>query len=166
MKCSSIIVLAGLSLILAIPFTPIPDKDIQAAKVVQPHKVTAESTPMPTVIPQPNTPPPTPIPQPSTAPVEYATYPTGCAGYAELIDQYPWDHATAEAICQAESGGDPTDVSPPDSDGLNDYGLFQIHGEAIFNPAANVARAYQKYIDQGWHAWSTYNSGKYLQFLE
>lgn len=173
MKHQFIIVFAGLSLILAIPFDskghPI------ASKVIQPHKVIADAlpvpkskpvdipTPSPVVTPQP-TPEPTVVATP--VPVNYGSYSTGCNAYAELIDQYPWNHATAEAICQAESGGNPEAISPLNNDGLRDYGLFQIHGEEILDPAANVARAYQKYVDQGWYAWTTFTSGKYLSFME
>lgn len=48
-------------------------------------------------------------------------------------------------------------------DGVKDYGLFQLHGIDILDPAQNVAYAYQhKYLTQGWHAWSSYNNGSYL----
>lgn len=89
----------------------------------------------------------------------------GCASYDSLFRQYDWDVSVAEAICQAESGGNPNAVSPPNYDGLRDYGLMQIHGQAILNPSANIARAHQKYLSQGWNAWTTYNTGDYLAFL-
>lgn len=94
----------------------------------------------------------------------------GCAQYLPLVEQYNWNARIATAIMQAESTDpagpcDPNAVSPLNYDGLRDYGLFQIHGEPIMRPAANVARAYQKYLSQGWQAWSTYNSGKYQQYL-
>lgn len=107
----------------------------------------------------------TPTSEPVGAPKSNSVPPGSCADYANLIDQYDWNTEIATAICQAESGGVPTAISAPDIDGLRDYGLFQIHGEEILDPTANVARAYQKYLDQGWDAWSTFKSGKYLRFL-
>jgi hypothetical protein len=83
-----------------------------------------------------------------------------CYAYDALFRQYPWDVTTAEAICQAESGGNPYAVSA-----TNDYGLMQLHNEPILDPAQNIAAAYRKYEAQGWGAWTTYNTGRYEQFL-
>lgn len=91
--------------------------------------------------------------------------PSSCAGYRALVSQYNWPVDTMLAIMQAESGCRADAVSPPNSDGLRDYGLFQIHGEAIMDPAANVARAYGKYTSQGLRAWTTWTSGAYLKYL-
>lgn len=83
-----------------------------------------------------------------------------CRSYDALFRQYSWNVPVAEAICQAESGGNPDAVSR-----TNDYGLMQLHDMRIFDPAQNVAAAYRKYQSQGWRAWTTYISGKYLHFL-
>lgn len=83
-----------------------------------------------------------------------------CRTFDTLFRQYAWNAATAEAICQAESGGNPDAVSL-----TNDYGLMQLHNEKIFDPAQNIAAAYQKYQSQGWTAWTTYRSGIYSRFL-
>jgi soluble lytic murein transglycosylase-like protein len=95
------------------------------------------------------------------------TYASGCSTYDSIFRLYAWNVRTAEAICQAESGGNPYAVSNArlNFDGVSDFGLMQIHGEAIFNPVANIARAHQKYVSQGWNAWTTYSSGSYLRFL-
>lgn len=89
-----------------------------------------------------------------------AAHASTCHAYDDLFRQYDWSVSTAEAICQAESGGNPTAVSS-----TNDYGLMQLHNLAIFDPAENIAVAYQKYLMQGWSAWTTYNTGAYARFL-
>lgn len=95
-----------------------------------------------------------------TIELEAAKYTNACSSYDMLFRQYDWDITTAEAICQAESGGDPDAISS-----TNDYGLMQLHNLPIFDPAQNIAAAYQKYQLQGWNAWTTYNTGRYLAFL-
>jgi soluble lytic murein transglycosylase-like protein len=88
-------------------------------------------------------------------------HPTGnCRAYDALFHRYDWNVSLAEAICQAESGGNPGAVSP-----THDYGLMQLHNLAVFDPAQNIAMAYVKYQTQGWSAWTTYNTGAYRRFL-
>lgn len=117
------------------------------------------------------TPKPTPTPVQAPTPVQTApTQPTasGCGQYRALFAQYSWNVSTAVAICQAESGGNPDAISNAsiNYDHVSDYGLMQLHGVAITDPAANVAYAYyHKYLTQGWGAWSTYTSGRYAKFL-
>ena len=65
---------------------------------------------------------------------------SGCEQYRGIVSQYPWDADTALFVMKKESGCNPNAVSP-----TNDHGLFQIHGEKIYDPAQNTARAYQKY---------------------
>lgn len=84
----------------------------------------------------------------------------GCTSYDALFRQYDWNVSLAEAICQAESGGDPGAISP-----TNDYGLMQLHDLAVFDPAQNIALAYVKYQTQGWGAWTTYNTDAYSRYL-
>jgi hypothetical protein len=91
---------------------------------------------------------------------------TGCSSYRRDFNQYDWNVHVAEAICEAESNGNPNAISPPNYDGLRDYGLMQLHGEPILNPARNIAAAYRKYQTQGWEAWTTYNTGRYVSYLE
>lgn len=129
----------------------------KVAAVVQP--------PVAPQTPQPQTPAPEPVATP--APVYIATtYSGGCDQWRGLVSQYGWDVNVMLAIMQAESGCNPGSVSGIDNDGLRDYGLFQIHGEAIMDPAQNIARAYGKFTSQGLHAWSTYTNGAYLRYMQ
>jgi hypothetical protein len=104
---------------------------------------------------------PKPVPKPQ---IHYAS---GCQRYDSLFRQYSWNVNVAEAICEAESKGDPYAVSPAslNYDHISDFGLMQLHGMRIFEPSANIAAAYRKYQTQGWHAWSSYNRGVYLSYL-
>lgn len=112
---------------------------------------------------------PAPKPAPTPAPVVQTPPTTGCAAYEPIVAQYGWDVRTAMAIMQAESGC--RAVTPDNSylnyDGIPDYGLFQLHGIAVTDPAENIRIAYTvKYLGQGWSAWSTYTSGAYLKYLK
>jgi soluble lytic murein transglycosylase-like protein len=102
---------------------------------------------------------PAPAPQPQVVL-------TGCSSYRQYFNQYSWNVNVAEAICEAESRGNPNAISPINYDGLRDYGLMQLHGEPILDPASNIAAAYHKYQVQGWEAWTTYNKGIYLSYLD
>jgi cell wall-associated NlpC family hydrolase len=68
----------------------------------------------------------------------------------------------AADIATAESGGDPSAVSP-----TNDYGLWQINGSwgmamASFNPMTNAHSAITISHDgSNWSPWTTYTSGRY-----
>lgn len=118
-------------------------------------KVATPVTPTMTVQPQPVQQVTQTVSQPVTP-----TYANGCSTYDSIFRQYAWNVTVAEAICMAESGGSVYAVSSTD-----DYGLMQLHDEEIFNPSANIAGAYQKYLSQGWEAWTTYNTGAYYKYL-
>lgn len=110
-----------------------------------------------------------------TAPV--IQKPPATPANCSAVDSYDWDTRTAYAICMAESGG----VASKDNAGLNadgstDYGLMQINSihsdmvggnlTALLDPATNIKIAYSlSKGGQDWTAWSTYNNGKYRQFL-
>lgn len=77
---------------------------------------------------------------------------------------------------QAESGCDPlADNTGLNSDGTNDKGLMQVNSLHVisgligdnerFDPEANIKAAYAIYQGSGWSAWSSYNSGKHMEFL-
>jgi len=69
------------------------------------------------------------------------------------------------AVMQAESNCNPNAVNAKNYDGVPDYGLMQLHGQEIYDPATNVAHAYRLWTVQGYHAWSVFNSGAYNKYL-
>lgn len=86
------------------------------------------------------------------------------------------DIVIAVAVALAESGGDTGAVNRANSNGTVDYGLWQInsvHASLLAGgdwslPADNAAMAFKVWSDRkaqtgnGWQAWATYTSGKYL----
>jgi hypothetical protein len=91
------------------------------------------------------------------------------------------DLDTAVAIAMAESGGNPNEYNaetmapggtPP---GKGSYGLWQIylkkHPEFdspninLLDPQTNAHAAFDVYSREGFHAWTTYNTGVYTSFL-
>lgn len=160
MKHSIIIAVAVLSLLVAIPLSKTADKPNHVVIHTQAPKVSFK-------VMSSITPPILPVPV-AAAKIEIQLPNIACAQYAPLFEQYSWDVHTAVAICQAESSGNP---NPPlngsiNYDGVSDYGLMQLHGVNITDPAENISYAYyHKYLTQGWNAWSTFKSGKYQQFL-
>jgi len=172
MKYIAIVAVAVFSLILAIPlshqpakqqidlsFKPVTSK-VASTPIVKPtvtHQLANAAVAQPTPAPKPTAPAPT---------VTLASY--KCQAYASYFNQYNWNANTAMAICQAESSGIASEISDPsiNYDHISDYGLMQLHGIAILDPAANISYAYyHKYLTQGWGAWSTYNSGAYYKYL-
>jgi hypothetical protein len=107
----------------------------------------------------------TPQPAKIVVAIPQPPVPQGCAAYVPLLQQYDWNISIMAAVMQAESGCNPNAVNPYNYDGIGDYGLMQLHGQEIFDPATNVAHAYAIWQRQGYHAWSTYNSGAYLKYL-
>jgi hypothetical protein len=80
--------------------------------------------------------------------------------------------AMAAAIAMAESGGNTMAIG----DNGTSYGLWQIHWTVhhdvygadpknLFQPAINASAALLIFLEQGWAAWSSYNSGAYKKFL-
>lgn len=73
------------------------------------------------------------------------------------------------AIALAESGGRVNAVSPPNTNGTIDRGLWQInsvHGSlSTLDPLANAKAAVKIESTQGLKAWTTYSSGAYKKFL-
>lgn len=84
--------------------------------------------------------------------------------YLPTLQEYNWNVTIMLAIEKAESQCNPTAVGVIDYDGLRDYGVLQIHGAAIFNPADNIAAAYRIWQKQGYGAWTSYKTGYYTQY--
>lgn len=94
-----------------------------------------------------------------------------CSTYQSMVAQYDWPVQTAMAIMRAESGC--RAITPSNAainyDGVPDYGLFQLHGMDVTDPAENIRLAYTvKYVGAGrsFTPWSTYNSGAYRSYLQ
>lgn len=101
-------------------------------------------------------------PQPISQTVESNN---GCSQYRYLVEQYDWNVQIMLAVMQAESGCNPNAVNPVNYDGVGDYGLMQLHGQNISDPAQNVAAAYRLWKVQGYQAWSAYNNQSYWKFM-
>lgn len=117
--------------------------------------------------------PPAPQP-PVTQATQVTTYASGCSTYGSIFRQYAWNVSVAEAICMAESSGDPYNHSS-NTNGTIDRGLMQINSihsdmvdgnlSALYNPTVNIAVAWRIYSADGWRAWSAYKNGHYLRYL-
>lgn len=78
-----------------------------------------------------------------------------CETYRPLVQKY-FGSATPAAmvVMQKESGCNPNAVSP-----TNDHGLFQLNGQPVYDPEANIRIAYGKYVsprrgtNPNWSAW-------------
>ena len=99
---------------------------------------------------------------------------TEVKGYAKLAGWTGEDLDIATAIAAAESGLDPEAKGGPNSNGTYDYGLWQINDihkptdDEKTDPWKNAERAYKIYQAAGnkFTPWSTYNNGKYKEFLD
>jgi hypothetical protein len=85
--------------------------------------------------------------------VRLASASGNCEVYRPIVAKYDWEVETAMLVMDKESGCVPTKISS-----TQDHGLFQLHQEPIYDPEANVARAYQKYVRarrgvRNWSAW-------------
>ncbi len=87
-----------------------------------------------------------------------------CEAFRSLVSQYNWNVNTAMAVMKAESGCNTMARNTTDNHGvcMGSYGLFQIscHSGAVYDPAQNIAIAYQKYQARGWQPWGVCTSGK------
>ena len=85
--------------------------------------------------------------------VRVASAKANCEAYRPLLEKYPWNVSIAMLVMSKESGCRPNAVSA-----TNDHGLFQLHKQAIYDPAQNIAIAYAKYTGgrvgaNNWSAW-------------
>jgi hypothetical protein len=92
----------------------------------------------PVVAPKPVAPTPTPEP----APVVLAGIDGNCESWRPLVQKYFGDATDgALIVMQHESSCIHDRVSE-----TNDYGLMQLNGMMIFDPEANIAAGYQKFV--------------------
>lgn len=99
-------------------------------------------------------------------------------GLTELIHSYfhKEDWSIAEAVCMAESGCQSKRSDQPNTDGSYDWGIFQVNDihrakvngnlQALLDPETNIRVAAQIRYTSGWGAWTTFRTGKYLQYLK
>ena len=60
-------------------------------------------------------------------------------------------------IIACESGGDPNAISPPDYDGIQNYGGLQLHGDpGGLDPVYAVQEAHRKWLYGGYRQWGCY----------
>lgn len=140
---------------------PIPVIDT-SAPVIQVEPVKEEVKPIEVPIVEPAV---VPVVEPT---VEKPTvYAIGCELYRPLISQYSWNVSVAMAVMQAESGCNPNAANWADSHSTcsGSFGLFQIacFSGQVYDPAQNIAIAYQKYQARGWQPW--YNTAVKLGIL-
>lgn len=93
-----------------------------------------------------------------------------------LAQKAGWNRAQAViamAIAMAESGGKKNAINKKNTNGTEDYGLWQVnsvHGydkNRLLNDGEyNAAAAYAIYKKQGWAAWSVFKSGAYKSNLD
>lgn len=87
-----------------------------------------------------------------------------CEAYRGIVAQYSWNVNVAMAVMRAESSCNPQAHNTTDNHGvcMGSFGLFQIscHSGAVYDPAQNVAIAWQKYSSRGWQPWGVCTSGK------
>ena len=102
-------------------------------------------------------------PKPASRP-KVVRFPTGCEYYRNLVKQYAWNVTVALAVMKAESGCNPSALSPTADRGLmqiNQVHRAKVGGDlsALFNPTTNIRVAYQVYQGAGWRAWSVCKNG-------
>lgn len=92
-------------------------------------------------------------------------------GDCSLVNDYNWDKSIAYAVCMAESGGNARAANLNDRHNgcIGSYGLMQIAcihtGGAEYDPARNMAKAFEIYSRSSWLPWGAYTSGGYLRFM-
>lgn len=118
---------------------PLFSETDSALSVPKPEATTPVETPKvdtPVATPAPVTPTPEP------APVALAGIDGNCESWRQLVQKYFGDATDgALIVMQHESSCIHDRVSETD-----DYGLMQLNGMMIFDPEANIAAGYQKFI--------------------
>ena len=88
------------------------------------------------------------------------------------MERYAWDHATAWAICMAESAGNPAAINHRDqhngctgSAGLMQIACIHTGGAHELDPERNLAAAWEIYQRSGWTPWGAFTDKRYLQYM-
>lgn len=84
-----------------------------------------------------------------------------CTKYETTIKKYDWEDDIAMEVCRHESEGDKNAIGDKDTLYVS-CGLMQIRSlpdrpscEALKDPEANIAYAYQLWKEKGWAPWKT-----------
>ena len=96
------------------------------------------------------------LPQVQGVPWRAASLSEGGIDWRALHEQYDgWDIGIMLRIVECESGGNAAAESPPDTDGLRNYGLHQHHGDpfAAGHPEYSTHQAYLKWQARGYQPW-------------
>lgn len=80
-----------------------------------------------------------PVPEPV---VQRITYSTECESYRPLVQKYFGDATDAAMITMIHESS----CNPYAHSETNDFGLFQLNGQEIYDPETNISIAYQKFI--------------------
>lgn len=107
---------------------------------------------------------------PNQAEANVTLNPVGCTNYRHLVEQYDWNVSVAMAVMQAESGCNPEASNWNDRHAtcIGSFGLFQLGcfwTDTPFDPATNVAKAYEIYSRSGWSPWGAFTNGSYQRYL-
>jgi hypothetical protein len=139
-------------------------KEQVAVEVQTPEVPASVPTPPPVeqIVPEEQT--------PQQAEANVTINPIGCDIYRPLVEQYAWDIRIAMAVMQAESGCNPNASNWRDQHRqcTGSFGLFQLAcfwTDNPYDPATNVAKAFEIYSRSGWQPWGAYTNGSYLRYL-
>lgn len=107
---------------------------------------------------------------PNQAEANVTLNPVGCSNYRYLVEQYDWNVSIAMAVMQAESGcnSEASNWNDRHATCTGSFGLFQLAcfwTSNPYDPATNVAKAYEIYSRSGWRPWGAYTNGSYLRYL-
>lgn len=132
------------------PVIPVEVEYVETTTTTMPLTTTTMETTTTTNATTTTLPPPASEPEPAPVPERY---PVGCENYQGLVAQYEWPFEGAMRTMAEESGCDPNAVSATD-----DHGLFQLHGQPVYDPAENIRIAYGMYVNarRGSHNFSAW----------
>lgn len=109
---------------------------------------------------------------PVAAPTQATDAMTGSGSCGLVYNYSNWNAAIAYGICMAESGGNPNAANWSDDHSswagcMGSFGLMQINcsNGQTYDGAVNMRIANQMWQASGFYPWTTYTSGKYLQYM-
>lgn len=124
------------------PLSGVPEYQVSAADLAK------DGTPEPTIVD------PTPVrtPTPQAIGDGGRVFPPEVARWRSLAAQYDWPVDEVLEVMACESGGDPGATNGPYR-GLMQIWLDNALGQNLYDPATNLAVAYQMWSVDGWAQW-------------